>query len=129
MFPWNDVVKVFYEGKEYVASAFWEAIESSTATGNQKAIDGRGRISNNETSSSNLRSSEYLAKNTYGDKTVEEVLTTKKGSIKNAPLPPGGPNWNDLLPLTMEEVRRLAQKGETGYKEIWKLLTDSRFNR
>ena len=72
---------------------------------------------------------QFLAKNTYGDKTVSEVLKTKKGSIKNAPLPPGGPNWNDLLPLSMEAVRKLAQKGETGYREIWKLLTDSRFNR
>ena len=70
-----------------------------------------------------------LAKNAHGDKTVQEVLKEKKGSIKNAPIPPGGPNWKDLMPLTMEEIRKLAQKGETGYREIWKLLTDKRFNR
>jgi RHS repeat-associated protein len=71
----------------------------------------------------------FLAKNKYGDKTVEEVLKGKRGSIKNAPLPPNGPNWKDLLPLTMEEVRKLAQKGETGYREIWKLLNEHRFDK
>jgi len=67
--------------------------------------------------------------NSQMNKTVEEVLKTKKGSIKNAPLPPGGPNWKDLLKKTMKEIKDLAQKGVKGYKEIWKLLTDSRFNK
>jgi len=44
-------------------------------------------------------------------------------------LPPGGPDWKDLLPLSMETIRQLAQKGETGYREIWKLLTNGRFNK
>jgi hypothetical protein len=62
-------------------------------------------------------------------KTVQEVLKGKKGSIKNADLPPGGPDWKTLLPMTMETVRKLAQKGEPGFKAIWKLLTDQRFNK
>jgi RHS repeat-associated protein len=52
------------------------------------------------------------------NKTVKEVLRGRRGKIFQAPLPPGGPNWQDLLPLTMEEVQRLAQKGQTGFKEI-----------
>lgn len=63
------------------------------------------------------------------DKTVEEILKTKKGSIKNAPLPPGGPDWKDLLKMTLRQIKELAQKNVTGFKEIYKLLTDGRFNR
>ena len=63
------------------------------------------------------------------NKTVEEILKTKKGSIKNAPLPPGGPNWKDILKKTLKEIKELAQKNKKGYKEIYKLLTDARFNR
>ena len=62
------------------------------------------------------------------DKTVEEILKTKKASIKNAPLPPGGPDWKDILKKTLREIKELAQKNKTGYKEIYKLLTDGRFN-
>ena len=74
---------------------------------------------------------ESSAKGKYGDQTVKDVLKTKRGSIKNAPLPPGGPNWNDLIRngVTMEAIRRLADMGETGYKEIWKLLNEIRFNK
>ena len=67
----------------------------------------------------------------YGDATVKDVLKHKKGSIKQAPLPSGGPNWNDLIRdgVTMETIRRLADKGEIGFKEIWKLLNEIRFNK
>jgi len=70
-------------------------------------------------------------KGKYGDQTVNDVLKTKRGSIKNAPLPPGGPSWNDLIrdSVTMETIRRLADKGETGFREIWKLLNEIRFNK
>jgi hypothetical protein len=94
-------------------------------TVSDKALYGKSR---GMISAINTGGTIVLAKNTYGDKTVGEVLKSKKGSIKNAPLPPGGPNWKDLMPIPMETVRKLAQKGETGYKEIWKLLTDGRFN-
>jgi len=63
----------------------------------------------------------------YGEQTVQDVLKSRKGSIKNAPIPPGGPSWEMLLPMTMDAIRRLADQGETGYKTIWKLLNDSRF--
>ena len=44
-----------------------------------------------------------------------------------APLPKGRPGWDQLLPMTMDMIRRLADKNETGFKTIWKLLNDSRF--
>ena len=69
------------------------------------------------------------ARDKYGGQTVQDVLKDRKGSIKNAPLPPGGPSWELLLPMTMEAVRQAAQRGETGYKQIWKLLNDGRFYR
>ncbi|MBO5346993.1 MAG: hypothetical protein J6A45_02505, partial [Lachnospiraceae bacterium] len=62
------------------------------------------------------------------DKTVEEILKSKKASIKNAPLPPGGPDWKDIMKKTLREIKELAQKNVKGYKEIYKLLTDGRFN-
>ena len=63
------------------------------------------------------------------DKTVEEILKTKQGRIRQAPLPPGGPDWKDILQKTLREIKELAQKNVKGYKEIYKLLTDGRFNR
>ena len=49
--------------------------------------------------------------------------------IRQAPLPPGGPNWDDILQKTLKEIKELAKKNAKGYKEIYKLLTDGRFNR
>jgi len=67
----------------------------------------------------------YFSKN---NRTVSDILKTKKGSIKNAPKPPGSPSWNSILTLTLSEVQRRAQQGWKGYKEIYKLLNDGRFN-
>ena len=63
------------------------------------------------------------------DKTVQEILQTKQGRIRQAPLPPGGPNWDDILQKTLKEIKELAKKNAKGYKEIYKLLTDGRCNR
>lgn len=63
------------------------------------------------------------------DKSVEEILKGKKGSIKDAPKPSGSPSWDEVLNLTLSEVQKGAQQGLTGYKEIYKLLKDKRFNR
>ena len=63
------------------------------------------------------------------DKTVEEILRTKRGSIKNAPKKPGDPNWDLILGMTLREIQELAQKGDKGFARIYKLLTDLRFNK
>jgi len=63
------------------------------------------------------------------DKTVEEILKSKKGSIKNAPLPPGSPSWNDIVKITLVEIMRRAQRGEIGFKEFYKLLTQGTYNK
>jgi hypothetical protein len=62
-------------------------------------------------------------------KKVGDVLKTRKGSIQNAPKPPGTPGWDTIRDLTMAEILRRAQKGETGFKTIWKLLNDGRFKK
>ncbi len=62
-------------------------------------------------------------------KKVGEVLKTRKGSIQNAPKPPGTPGWDTIRDLTMAEILRRAQKGETGFRTIWKLLNDGRFKK
>jgi len=69
----------------------------------------------------------YFAANK--NKTVSEILKSKKGSIRNAPLPPGSPSWDSILTLTLAEIQRRAQRGDIGFGTIYKLLTDSRFNR
>ncbi len=62
-------------------------------------------------------------------KKVGDVLKTRKGSIQNTPKPPGTPGWDTIRDLTMAEILRRAQKGETGFKTILKLLNDGRFKK
>jgi RHS repeat-associated protein len=62
-------------------------------------------------------------------KTVRQILQGKKGSIKNAPLPPGSPSWDSILDNTWEEIEAGAKANSPGYREIRKLLTDGRFDR
>ncbi len=63
------------------------------------------------------------------DKTVRDVLKDKKGSIKNAPLPPGSPSWDDIQNMTINDIKQAASRNEPGFKTINKLLNDSRFNK
>ena len=63
------------------------------------------------------------------DKKVGDVLKNRKGSIKNAPKPPGTPGWDAIRDLTMHEILRRAKNGDKGFKTIWKLLVDGRFKK
>ena len=38
-------------------------------------------------------------------KTIGEILKGKKGSIKNAPLPPGSPSWEEMESKTMGRIK------------------------
>lgn len=60
---------------------------------------------------------------------VKEILKHKKGSIKNAPIEKGGPSWDEIQNMTIDEINKNAQKGIPGFKTIRKLLTDKRFDR
>lgn len=60
---------------------------------------------------------------------VAEVMRTRRGSIRNAPLPRGAPSWDSILDMTMDEIRSRAQANEPGFRQIHKLLTDGRFGR
>jgi hypothetical protein len=62
-------------------------------------------------------------------KTVREILRGKRGSIKQAPLAPGSPSWDDILDLTWEEVEDRASRRVTGFDTFRKLLTDGRFDK
>ena len=72
---------------------------------------------------------EATGRGKYDGKTVSEILKGKRGSIKQAPLPSGGPGWDHILPFTFEEITRKAQGGDWWYKEIYKLLTNNRFDK
>lgn len=61
--------------------------------------------------------------------TVGDVLKGKKGSIKNAPLPPGSPGWNDITGMPIGQVQQNAQNNVPGYKTIWKLLNKGEYNK
>ena len=63
------------------------------------------------------------------EETVDQRLRQKRGKIKNAPLDRGSPSWEEIRNMKMSEVRRRAQRGEVGYKTIWKLLNDPRFTK
>ncbi len=62
-------------------------------------------------------------------KTVAEILKGKLGSIKNAPLEPGSPSWDDILHLTWEDVKENEKRGLPGFRTFVKLLTRKRFNK
>ncbi len=62
-------------------------------------------------------------------KTVAEILQDKEGWIRNVPLDPGSPSWDDILHLTWEEVNKKARRREPGFQTFRKLLTDGRFNK
>jgi hypothetical protein len=64
-----------------------------------------------------------------GNEKVSDVLKGKVGSIRRAPLPRGSPSWSEIGDMTMNEVRAAAQAKQPGFRAIWKLLTDSRFNK
>jgi hypothetical protein len=65
----------------------------------------------------------------HAGKTVGEILTGKKGSVKNAPLEPGSPSWNEIGTMTWEEIEAKAEAGVPGFKTIKKLLGDKRFDK
>jgi hypothetical protein len=60
---------------------------------------------------------------------VADILKTKRGSIRRAPLPPGSPGWEEIEQMTMDQIRSGAKQNLPGYKTILKVLTDGRFNR
>jgi hypothetical protein len=62
-------------------------------------------------------------------KTVAEILQTKQGSIKNAPLPPGSPSWDDIMSLSWEEIVEKDRQGVPGFATFKKLLERKRFNK
>ena len=62
-------------------------------------------------------------------KTVAEILRRKQGWIRNVPLAPGSPSWDDIMHLTWEEVDEKAHNREPGFGTFRKLLTDGRFNK
>jgi hypothetical protein len=61
--------------------------------------------------------------------TVAQILRRKLGSIKNAPLTAGSPGWDDILHWTWAEVVQAKSRGEAGFKTIYKLLTNKRFDK
>ena len=62
-------------------------------------------------------------------RTVREILKDKLGRIRNAPLDPGSPSWDDILDLSWEEVLKRAIRREPGYQKIHKLLSNGRFDK
>ena len=71
----------------------------------------------------------YNVPGSLAGKTVAEILKAKLGSIKNAPLPPGSPSWNQILEMTWEEIVLGAKAGKPGFSTFKKLLQDGRFNK
>ena len=65
----------------------------------------------------------------YSGMKVRDILKLKKGSIRNAPLEPGSPSWDDILDMTWEEIEAAAKADKPGFRTIKKLLTDGRFDR
>lgn len=62
-------------------------------------------------------------------KTVAEILLGKKASIKDAPLEPGSPSWDDIMELTWEEIEGQAKRKVRGFKTIKKLLGSREYDK
>jgi hypothetical protein len=65
----------------------------------------------------------------HAGKTVEELLRTKQGRIRRAPLDPGSPDWDEILDLAWEDIEERADRNEPGFRTIKKLLNQKRFNK
>jgi hypothetical protein len=61
--------------------------------------------------------------------TVEDILKKKKGGIKNAPLEPGSPSWDDIMHLTWDEIDARAIRRVRGFRTFRKLLNETRFDK
>lgn len=61
--------------------------------------------------------------------TVGDILKRKRGAIRQAPLEPGSPSWDDIRGLSWGEVVRRAEADEPGFRTIKKLLGDRRFDK
>lgn len=70
-----------------------------------------------------------MANNPNAGKTVSEILSDKKGGIRQAPLEAGSPSWDDIGGMIWEEVVQRAAADEPGFRTIRKLLSDRRFNK
>jgi hypothetical protein len=70
-----------------------------------------------------------MANSPNAGKTVAEILVDKKGSVRQAPLEPGSPGWDDIASMMWEEVVSRAAADEPGFRTIKKLLSDRRFNK
>ena len=71
---------------------------------------------------------ELMADQTPG-KRLQRSCAASKASIKDAPLEPGSPSWDEFLHLTWEEVEERARRDEPGFRTIQKLLKRRRFNK
>jgi len=60
---------------------------------------------------------------------VKDILKGKKGSIKNAPLGPGAPSWEDVEGMSWGDIEQRAKTNTPGYKTLKKLLSDKRFDK
>lgn len=65
----------------------------------------------------------------YGGMTVEEILKTKRASIKRARLEKGSPSWNDILHLTWEEIVDKQKRRVRGFKTFHKLLKEQEYDK
>jgi len=61
--------------------------------------------------------------------TFADILTRKKASIKQAPLPSGSPDWDTFMQMAWADIEEGARDNKPGFKVVRKLLTDKRFDK
>jgi RHS repeat-associated protein len=60
---------------------------------------------------------------------VKDILKKKKGSIKDAPLAPGSPDWDEVSKMTWGQIEEGARQNKPGFKTLRKLLTQGEYNK
>lgn len=65
----------------------------------------------------------------FSGQKVSDILKSKKGSIKQAQLPPDSPSWEEFSNMTWEQIEQGVAENIPGFKVVRKLLSDRRFDR
>ena len=63
------------------------------------------------------------------NETVADILKLKRAAIRQAPLDPGSPSWDDIAGMTWAEVCDRSNRRERGFKTFRKLLSERRYDK
>jgi RHS repeat-associated protein len=65
-----------------------------------------------------------------GNMTIGQIMAKYvRGNVSRVPLPPGGPDWRDILKMTWDELVCAAKKGQQWARTLKKVLERSEYHK